>query len=1141
MSARAASEGGVSITKTDAGEIMLSGKDLALYSIRARTYEAEIFLNGRVRVLAGGAELIRNLVLQQGRKPLVLGDIRSTKHGRISLHEGEVQKPQEDFFGDDEAEGDGLLGGIGETSVVKVTQNLPGIVVSFAADAIEVEFLGLWWKKRRNPKTGKEEMPEPFTLAGLLGDGAVEVRNLRNGDVDALPTQRVCGRHMFSFYGWLGHYWPDIEVTYLDGRRLEVRGLSGIDHYRIGARDPYKNEKLKGVRGFWSVGDAKKETKVTIRIAPGGGVEPMGPAPYYGLRMDKPRGIFYENERVLCHLDLADGYVVPGRWKLAWTLEDHRQRPAGRGEREITLGSGGATKIEVDLTPQGMGYHRARLVMTRADPRSARRVHEFSFARIRPERPELRDLDGRRGVDSGFLWANILGMRGFRKVPAGFARIWTEYAADDGTIDWKPYEEKLRGWMDLARKGTVTTVFSFIGLEWSDDVEKWFRDRYPGEEERKRKIKEAKRAYLVGFARACAKVGIDAFEPVNEPNLGMSGEGYIENILKVQYPAIREGNPRANFLGGSICGLNNHGWVRALYEKKGDAFFDGISFHPYTGGGFQEAYRAEIDSWWRIMRDFKDDPGQGLWMTESAWHRGWGFNDYVYDRFNARRESQALNGVHMFLHAEGMGIPRDRVYAFYFVEHGYNDFYLMRRTEPTSAAIAMQVMNERLGDAKFANEVPLPGKGHYFQVYRGDDRTVAVAFTGDEPAELEVLTDAETVSLTDLMGNRRSVKPKGGRFSLTMRGDPTYMTAGPGSSMLPGYDGLHVQPNLAIPTLGARASASVNPAPAGSGEKKRGKPGLPPLGPDAAISGDWTCYGSTGAYDGRAFGWGEAGHGKDTFPDWFEVRLPRPAQVARVRVYHDYRAWEKTLRDYDVQVFADGEWKTVDTVRGNYYPNVCDHRFDPVVTDRVRVLIRMVNACLFEEISWIPKTSMLRAVEVYGRPEGKAKAFFVQEIPRKRVVRPGGKTDLTFRLKNITETELSGEVRLILPDGVTAEVTRRQATLAPWVARAPEPLRRPGGEAAFTFTVRAAAGAAQGLYTVLAGLYEGETLVSSEYAARVLCCKNPPPPKKRPRKRPEQKGPARQKEKTPEPDGDDDVGPRDALDVMLEEDEDDEP
>jgi len=217
-------------------------------------------------------------------------------------------------------------------------------------------------------------------------------------------------------------------------------------------------------------------------------------------------------------------------------------------------------------------------------------------------------------------------------------------------------------------------------------------------------------------------------------------------------------------------------------------------------------------------------------------------------------------------------------------------------------------MNECLRDAAFVRKLPLPGNRYHFQLYRDKTRTVAVAFTGDEPDVLEVLTDAPEVVLTDLMGNRRKVRPKDGRFRVTISGDPTYMQVDPDHAIAPGYDGLLVQPNLAVTTLGATAAASSveKPKPANGGARA-----LPPLGPKAAISGDATCYTSAQAYNGRNRGWDEDDGGKDKWPDWFEVKLPRPAAVSRVRVYHDYGAWERTLRDYDVQAFVGGQWKTV--------------------------------------------------------------------------------------------------------------------------------------------------------------------------------------------------------------------------------------
>ena len=1048
---------GVAIRKADPTDLELTEEDLPLYTVKAATYAAEVYRDGRVRILAGKTILVSNLVLELGRKAKVLGNIRQETDDAITLREGEVQKKKAET----------AKGGALDTMSKKLAESmdmpdLPGFTLKFLPGQIEITPASL-----RAGKTRSKDGPPPFDLSSVFGDDAVAVRNLLNGIEDALPADHICSPDIFSFYQWHGPYWPEIEVTYRDGARLELRGISGISHYAIGKRDPYTNELLNSRRGYWACRAAKNDAKVSLAIHAADPRSPVEPAPYFSMHPDKPRNLFYEGEPVLYQLDFAEPYLVPGAWRLDWKLEDHRQRPVGGGQQEIALGPGKPLQATVDLAPKEMGYFRARLTLSLPGGKAAKRTHEVAFARIRPECPGLRDLDGKGGVDGEMLWANILGMRGIRLNPS-WASTWRQHRKPDGSIDWEARMKDYGQYLDLAHKGTVKGLFSFTGLDWADDLNKWFEQKCPDAEERKKRVAEAKQRYLADFAREAKKQGVEIWEPVNEPNLGMSPEKYIEDVLKLQYPAVKAGNPEANFLGGCICGLDNYAWVRRLYELGGQEFFDGISFHPYTGLGFQEVYRGEIDQWWQILRDHKDT-AHGIWMTESAWHRGWEFSDYVYDRFNAFRQSQARNAVLMHLNAEAMAIPRDRIYDFYLVEHGYNEFFLVNYKSPTSAAIAIQVMNECLRDAKFVREIPLPGKGHHFQLYQDKTRTVAVAFTNDEPADLDVATDATEVAVTDLMGNRTTRKPEGGKLRITMTGDPTYLAVGPQNRLEPLYAGLQVQPNLAIPTLGATVSASSVQKP------KKGEP-LPPA---TAISGDWTCYSSAMALSGARRGWDEDESSKDQWPDWFEVRLPQPAPVARVRVYHDYGAWERVLRDYDVQAFVGGQWKTVDQMRNNRYRFIGDHRFEPVTTDRVRVLIHMVNSCLFESIPWIPKISTLRAVEVYGPPAGAAKAFFIHDIPRKRILAPGGETQVSFRLKNALAARLGGEVKLRLPEGVAAEPAAAKVAL------------EPNGEAECTYSLKLAAEAPEGLYTVLAGLYEADKLACPDHEPAVLCCKKP--------------------------------------------------
>jgi len=84
----------------------------------------------------------------------------------------------------------------------------------------------------------------------------------------------------------------------------------------------------------------------------------------------------------------------------------------------------------------------------------------------------------------------------------------------------------------------------------------------------------------------------------------------------------------------------------------------------------------------------------------------------------------------------------------------------------------------------------------------------------------------------------------------------------------------------------------------------------------------------------------------DKFPDWLEIQLPEKQTISRVVVY----AFQKSLRDYTVQAFVDGEWKDIAGVVGKNEDKLT-HVFNPVITDRIRLWITGTNgpyACVSE-------------------------------------------------------------------------------------------------------------------------------------------------------------------------------------------------
>lgn len=1066
----------VSIETADTSDLELADKPLPYMTVKAKIYTAEIYLNGRIRIFTPTTELVSNITFGLDRKDAELADIRRESDNSISLHDGEPKKSSLDM------DTKGAKGGpeLDETAAPVKKPETPGIIITFKADRLEFKA-----DKLHPQKTPEGGMAPAYVLAGVFGDTAVAVRNLISGTADALPAERIAGRHPFTFDQGIGQYWPEIGVTYTDGTRVEIRGISGVAHFGLGVNDPYTNASLKGRRGYWAARDFRADAPVTLTITPADAKAALEPAPFFTVGSTKPLNMFFDDEPVRFTLNFAADYLLPGSYTVAWRLEDHCQRPAGEGQQQLTL-TEGTDAVPIELKPTEMGFFRAHLAVTKAGAaKAASRSYEFNLARIRPEYPKYRDLIQAKDVDMEVVLANLLGMRGLRTTPS-LGGIWSEYRTADGKdIDWAKYDKSLASYAKLVRGGSLKDiVFLMSGSPRDKNMAKWFEAEYPDKDECSKARDETMTRWYTNWARIAGKNGIHAWEPWNEPNLCMGPEGYID-VLKKVYPAIKAGDPQANFLGGSICGLDNQSYVRRLYELGGNKYFDGTSFHPYTGLGFDEAYRAEIDKWWQILRDFKDDK-HDLWMTESAWHRGWGFQDYLYDKYQARRESQARQAVFMHLNAEAMGIARNKIYVFYLIEHGYNEFYLFYYNGPTSSAISIQVMNECLRDTVFEKEIPLPGQGQHFLLFKDAQRRVATLYSSSDPAELTVSTDAAVVTVTDLMGNRRELKSENGAVRVTLSGDPIYLVVDGKNTLLPAYGALQVQPNLALTTLGATATASSV-----SSQHQELAAKFVGLGVTGAISGDWTGYcglrvlGFENKY--QVWGWEEDGAGKDLFPDWYEVKLAKPVPVSRVRVLHEYGGWARSLRDYDVQLFVDNAWKTVGQLRGNYYADVSVHDFAPVTTDRVRLSISMVNSCLFEIHSWLPRVSALRALQVFGPAEGSAKAFFVQDVPRRHELTPGAAAVWQLSLRNVTKDKLSGALRLNLPAGVTVSPSDILVALEP--------------EAVGVTTVKLtlAPDAKEGLYCAVAGLYAGDKLVSSDVETCILVCKRPPePPKPKP-------------------------------------------
>ena len=1010
--------------------------------VSAGAYTAGISTDGSLEIKSGESILIDGLWVFNGRKRVAFGDISRAGDDTVIVREGAVKDALDELDGE---------GGIQPEAADETASKVPGLKIKFRDGAIDFTPLG------PKGKDGKTEFP--YSVYFGIGADSVGASNVVLGIEEALPARRFAEIHRFSFYGHIGNCWPDIALVAADGAKCTVHASNGIDAatkavngYILAATS--RKEIPSGVVGYLS--ESLKDTfTFDIAKAAEGGVR-LAPVPMCRATPAHAYGLFPIDEPARFTLAF-DAPVQAAKYRLEWTMVDHVQRPLGEGSAEFEVeASDKPVEVPVDIVSADAqpGYVYARAWLSRADTPSVRRYMTFEFGRCRFE-SDLLDVRPKWDVNNDVYAMNILGFRGIR-MQSRLSGVWKKFKDKDDQekIDWDAFKAYWKEYLDYCARGTVKHTSMLMEGGNDADFDKYFKATYGTDGDDKawqEKRDETVARWYREYGAAVQELGLLCWEPINEPDLRLSSEQYMDGHLKPIYENFKAGGPNINFMGGSCCGLGKQPWVSHLYDIGADKYFDGISFHPYTGVGFLRVYRMNLMQWWKIFDDHGDDPSQGIFMTEAAGHRGWGYNDYAYDRFNARRESQAHFGLHMYLNAEACGIPREHVHVFYGCEHGYNDFFLLRRGSPTPSAIAFQVMNECLGDSKFRKEIPLPGHEHYFQLYGGDGRTVAALFTGGDRIGLDVATDADEVELTDCMGVRSILKPADGRVKVSFDNFPIFLRVPEGASLSPSCGKLEVAPNVALAALGAKIGTDCEPAP---------------KCPDVSvlIDGDWSGF--------AGGSWTEAKEGSGAFPDNFDITLPKPCAVGSVTVYHMYGAWQRTLRDYDVQVYSDGEWKTVASLRGNYYAEATSHAFEPVTTDRVRVSVLGVNRCLFGgNISWVLEQTSLRGIEVHAVEGRKAAAFFADPELDKPKVKSGEPFELVYRLVSATGGDVSGTLRMALPDGWTAEEV--PVSIAA------------GGET--TVKVSITPGGGDGNATVVAGLYDSDgNLVSSDFDARVV-------------------------------------------------------
>ena len=256
------------------------------------------------------------------------------------------------------------------------------------------------------------------------------------------------------------------------------------------------------------------------------------------------------------------------------------------------------------------------------------------------------------------------------------------------------------------------------------------------------------------------------WEVWNEPDLTHFANFGVEDYLRLQkasYSAAREASPSAIVMNGGFAGLGNASQIQyqRTFLECGKGSFDLHAFHQH--GDFR-SFRKIIDN---VFLPLRKETG-----TERI---PWYANETAMHSLGGQDRAQAETLFKKLIHSWARGAVgytwydlRNDGFSATDAEHNYgmmtNDFY------PKAVYPAYAALVGLYRGMEFLRQLQ-PAPGEYLYLFRARHGRELAAATWREPVEAAFsgmlfagVTDGTSLEIADLMGNRRPLPLRNGRF-----------------------------------------------------------------------------------------------------------------------------------------------------------------------------------------------------------------------------------------------------------------------------------------------------------------------------------------------------------------------------------------
>jgi hypothetical protein len=364
-------------------------------------------------------------------------------------------------------------------------------------------------------------------------------------------------------------------------------------------------------------------------------------------------------------------------------------------------------------------------------------------------------VEGRICVDGIGVGSGMTGMIRMAGFPWVRDRLWWNVIQPaKGPIDWKEYPK-------------IADLFAREGIsvcQVLQDSPSWLHAKEPGG-----LIPDDLRDIYAYTQAVSAKLspGFQAWEVGNEPDIMWGGRAdRFAGYMKAAYLGLKDGNPKAIVLQGSMCwGLTN--FTKIIYESGVGRYSDVFNWHFY---GEPEQYAWQMEAFLDTLKRNGAD-ARPVWISSSGSAQPQtGENNMMTPE---SRRKQAYRTVQNVISALAAGVDKYFYFCMPHYEERNLEFSLLRPDgNPYPSFIAYSAAANILGESAFLGRWNIPNvTAMAFATPKGNVLTL----WSDKVTEVMIPTEKKTVQVANIFGQIREEPVTDGKIKVTTGPEVIYV------------------------------------------------------------------------------------------------------------------------------------------------------------------------------------------------------------------------------------------------------------------------------------------------------------------------------------------------------------------------------